>query len=30
VHIMIPGLTKSNIIVFEICSEGGQNTTTSL
>jgi hypothetical protein len=27
---VIPGLIKSNIIVFEICSDGGQNTATSL
>jgi hypothetical protein len=27
---VIPGLTKSNITVFEICSDGGQNTTSSL
>ena len=27
---VIPGLIKSNITVFEICSDGGQNTTTSL
>jgi hypothetical protein len=27
---VIPGLIKSNIIVFEIFSDGGQNTATSL
>jgi hypothetical protein len=27
---VIPGLSKSNITVFEICSDIGQNTTTSL
>jgi hypothetical protein len=27
---VIPGLIKSNITVFEICSDRGQNTTTSL
>jgi hypothetical protein len=27
---VIPGLTKSNITVFEICSHSGQNTATSL
>jgi hypothetical protein len=27
---VIPGLIKSNITVFEICSDSGQNTATSL
>jgi hypothetical protein len=27
---VIPGLFKSNITVFEICSDRGQNTATSL
>jgi arginyl-tRNA synthetase len=27
---VIPGLIKSNITVFKICSNSGQNTTTSL
>jgi hypothetical protein len=27
---VIPGLTKSNISVFEICSVSGQNTATKL
>jgi hypothetical protein len=27
---VIPGLIQSNITVFEICSDSGQNTTTSL
>jgi hypothetical protein len=27
---VIPGLIKSNITVFEICSDRGQNRATSL
>jgi hypothetical protein len=27
---VIPGLIKSNITVFEICSDSGQNTATKL